>query len=169
MRLHHERLRRKGWTEQEIQRAQEGLNRAEERKHPALAFLEKAVFWGLLFLTLVGVFSVSMVIVPALILLRDPVIVIVLALLGLCLGALFALLIKDIEWLERKHHAIAFTLLTVIGILNIWFIVEKTATIEQVLGIVNLHHGVLLGIVFAAALMTPYAIHLATESTRHRR
>lgn len=163
MQLHHERLRAKGWSDMEILLAQATLERAEERKHPAYLFLERAVFWGLLFLTIVGIFAVSIVIVPALLVFDTMIVAFVLALLGLCLGTLFALLIQDIEWTEWHHHVLNLVVLAVVAVANVWFIVVNVNNLGAALRLQHSHSPWLLGLVFAAALLAPYAFHLVFE------
>jgi hypothetical protein len=147
----------------EILHAQAALERADAKKHPAIAFLEVAVFWGLLFLTLVGIFAVSVIIVPLLLVLDTITLAFILALLGLCLGTLFALLIQDVEWAERRHHALNLVVLAVVAVVNIWFIVTKIDALGAALSLRHSHPAWLLGFVFAAALLAPYAFHLAFE------
>lgn len=165
MRIHHERLRAKGWSDSEIARAEDGLKRAEAQKHPAYAFLEVAVFWGLLFLSVVGIFIVSLVIVPLLLVLNDLSLALILALMGLCLGSLISLLLKDIEWTAGKHHALTLLLLATIGILNIHFIVSRMNALEAALSFGVDHVPWLQGVVFAVALVVPYLVKILSERT----
>jgi FtsH-binding integral membrane protein len=163
MRLHSKRLHSKGWSDKEIRHAQAALERAEARKHPAYSFLEVAVFWGLLFLTVVGIFVVSVVIVPALLVLDTAMVAFILALLGLCLGSLFALLIQDIEWTERKHHVFNLVVLAAVAVVNIWVVVAKVNGLSEALALGNPHPPLLLGALFAIALLVPYLFHLLFE------
>ena len=78
MKLHHHALRAKGWSEAEIKHAQRTINRAEKKKHSVYKFLEIAVFWALLFLTALGIFIVSIVIMPLLLVLPQGFIIIIL-------------------------------------------------------------------------------------------
>jgi len=155
MRIHHARLKAKGWTEKEITHAKRVVTRAEQRKHPAYSFLEVAVYWGLLFLTTVGIFFVSIVIVPLLFLYPDSFIFVVLLVLGLCLGSLFTLLIKDVEWLAPRHHAFNLAVLALVAILNILLI---TSQFSSLVG--DEHRPWLLSLSFAVAILAPYSFHL---------
>ncbi len=161
MRIRHARLRAKGWTDEEIAQAEESLKRAEERKHPALSWLEKAVFWGLLFLTVVGIFTVSLVLVPLLVVLDTAMLALILALLGICLGSLFAIIIPDIEWVERKHHALNILVIAAVAVINVRFIVTS---VDRLSGAA--HNPWILGAVFAVALLAPYLFHLVGEEAR---
>ncbi len=161
MRIHHGRLKAKGWTDQEITHAKKAVKRAEKKKHPAYGFLEVAVYWGLLFLTAVGIFLVSIVIVPVLFVYPDSLILGVLLALGLCLGSLFALLIKDVEWLEPRHHAFNLAVLALVAVLNILFI---TGQFSSLVG--DEHRPWLLGLGFAVAILAPYTFHLLSAPRR---
>ncbi len=155
MRIHHARLRAKGWSDEEIEHARGVIKQAEEAKHPAYKFLEKAVFWGLLFLTLVGSFIVSVVLLPLLLVLPDLILALLLILFGLVFGSLFVFAIQDVEWLERKHHLATLVGLATVALLNIRLIDGHTRGLSG-----QPHHTLLLGIIFALTLITPYAIHL---------
>lgn len=166
MRVHHERLRAKGWSEEEIAHAQRVAKKAQEQKHPAHSFLEVAVFWGLLFLTVIGIFLVSLVIVPLLLALPTSGVLFVLGLLGLVLGTLFSWLIQDIEWVERKHHALNILILAGLGLLSVWFITGKVRGLAALYG--HDHNPWLLAATFAASLLTPYLIHIIHQEVASR-
>ena len=159
MKLHHHTLRAKGWSEAEIKHAQKVLVRAEKKKHPVYKFLEIAVFWALLFLTAIGIFLTSIVITPLLLVLPQWLIITILVILGLCLGSLFAILIPDIEWLERKHHIFNVIFLAALAVFNIWLITRVLADIPRA-------NPFILGGAFALALLTPYLFHLIGETAR---
>lgn len=161
MRIHHERLRKRGWSDEEIEHAHGVIRRADERKHPAHAFLEVAVFWGLILVTIVATFLISIGILPLLMILPPWLVALLLAILGLCVGALFALLIKDIEWIEGRHHVFNIIILTVIAFLNLWLIMRKLEAYlpEQ-------EPLLLFSALFAASLLAPYLFHILTEGRR---
>jgi hypothetical protein len=163
MRIHQQRLRTKGWSEAEIAHAQDVLGQAELRKHPNLEVLEKGVFWGLLFLTIAGVVLVSLVIVPALIMLSTAVNAFLLVLLGLCLGVLFALIVQDVEWLKQNHHLLAVALLALLGTASIWFMVEWINRLERTLSFGVRHTAWTLGLAFGMALAAPYVVHIIVQ------
>lgn len=165
MRLHHQHLRMKGWSNEEIRKTEEMLGHAEKVKHPGLRFLEKAVFWFLLFLTVVGIFCVGLEVAPALLFLNNTTIGFILGLLGLCLGTLYTLLLQDIEWLQGHHHLLGFFLLAVAAVLNTWFIVSLMNNIQIQLQYGQGHEPWFLAIVFALSLLAPYIIYLIGDIT----
>lgn len=160
MRLHHKKLKAKGWSAAEIADAHAILDRAEQAKHPANNFLEKAVYGGLLFLTLIGIFLVSILIVPLLLVLPTGAIALILSVLGLCLGSLFAILIPDIEWLERRHHVLNVLIISLVAVVNVWFIVSSVDKIGRAMTLPYTHNSWLLGTLFAVALLIPYLVHV---------
>ncbi len=153
-----DKLKTKGWSAKEIKHAHRVLKRADKKKHPAYKFLEVAVFWALLFITVLGMFLISLVIMPLLLVLPLGLLILILAIFGLCLGSLFAILIPDIEWLEKKHHAFNIIILAALAVLNVWLIVTK---VDAIAG--SEHPGLLLGAIFALALLLPYIFHLCTR------
>lgn len=167
MRIHHEKLRKRGWTEEEIEHVHGVIREAHAAKHPAYRFLEVATFWGMLFLVIVGVVAVSVLLVPALIMLDTLTILMILFLLGLSLGALFSIIIQDIEWLERKHHLFTFIILTGISLLPLWLIVSKMNALTIAYNLQEAHNPWLLSGIFTLSILIPYVIHIVRFELGH--
>lgn len=160
MKLHHDKLRQRGWSDKEIADAHAILERAEAKKHPGYKFLEKAVFWGLLFFSFVGIILVALLVTPLLLLLPDLLTALVLLVLGLSLGALFALAVLDIEWLEQKHHVLTVVLLLLFAFAALWFTSLRVGSLTG-----EVHKPFLLGALFALAFVTPRLFFFIKEVT----
>ncbi len=158
--IRHGRLRAKGWSEEEIAHAHRVVARAEVGKHPAHAFLEMAVFWGLLVVTAASMIAVSLGLVPLLLVFDTLLVIPLLAMLGFCLGTLFSVVIQDIEWLEAHHHGLATLVLGTLAVANLWLVTNGLNAAEARLGFGEAHYPLLLGAVFATTVIAPYAWHL---------
>ncbi|RME31153.1 hypothetical protein D6789_03635 [Candidatus Woesearchaeota archaeon] len=165
MRVQKERLRERGWTGKEIKHAERILLKAAQKQHPGYRFLERAVFWGLLFLTVVAVFTISLVVWIAAALLDTFTVTAVLVIFGLVLGTLYTLVASDIDWLEHHHHAFAGAALATTAIVTSSIIGTRLAIVSKVLG-EPAKNTWLPGLLFACALLTPHFSRLWLERTR---
>ncbi len=163
MRLNREELLAKGWTEEEIRHAEALLRKAEEEKRPAMLFLEKAVYWILLAITVAGILAISLLVVPLMLFLNSIVIAILLATLGFIFGAFFNLLVKDIEWLDKQHHALSIILFTSVALASTHLLVTLTNKVAVQTSLGFEHNPWALAAVFVIALLTPFLRHLFTE------
>lgn len=170
MQLQHHQLRRKGWSGKEIKHAERILLKAARKKHPGYRFLERAVFWGLMALTLVAVFTVCLVVWPVAVLLDDITLSAILIIFGLVLGTLYTLVASDIDWLEHRHHAFAGAALATTAIVSSALIGERMQTLSRALGEPALNTW-LPGLLFAFTLVLPHAgrLWLEQQTTRPQR
>jgi hypothetical protein len=156
----HQRLRAKGWSEAEMSRLHDGFARAKARAHPAAHFVEHASFYLGVALCAIGTLLVSVVVAPLLLLLTPWFVATTLILLGLCLGALFALLVSDLEWLEGKHHLLAGIVILTVAVTNVALIAQRITHATAM--------PYILGFLFGGALLVPYLYHLSKERRRTR-
>lgn len=156
-------LREKGWSEEEIAHAKKVFQEAEFAKKPILKKLEIAVFWVLLTVIVAGVFAISMVLVPILLYLDSLMIAIILGMLGMCFGAFYNIVVRDIEWLEKLHHTASILVLMAIASANVWLITAMMNKFTTEFAIGQVHEPLPLAIVFAVALVTPFFHHLLSD------
>jgi hypothetical protein len=161
MKIHHNKLKKRGWTDEEIQHAHGVIQKAHKKKHGAYKFLEVATFWGMLVLALLGVLAVGIVLVPVLIMLNTLTVIAILSLLGLSLGGLFSVVFQDIEWLETSHHIATILLLGIITIFPTWLLVAKMNALTIAYNLQQPHNPWLISGIFTLALLLPYLLHLA--------
>lgn len=156
MKINKHRLSAKGWSEEEIQQATNILQEAELKKHSTLFLLEKMLFWGLLILTTMGVFAISVYMIPLFFVLNNWINSLILSLLGLCLGSFLTLILKDLEWLGFKHHLFTLIVIPLIVISNFFLINNITHEIST-------NQIYLMSGVFSLALLLPYFLVLIND------
>ncbi len=157
------KLRKKGWSGKEIRHAERIFLKAAQRKHPVYRFLERAVFWALLALTLVAVFTVNVVVWIIAPFLSTGLLTTVLVLFGLVFGSLYTIVAGDIDWLEQRHHALASALLATAAIVTSTLIGNRLAVISA-LAQLPPRSTVLPGIAFALALLAPHFLRTSLEA-----
>lgn len=163
--LHEERLRKAGWTKQEISHARRVFKKAENNIHPHIALLDQWIYWLLLIVGVLGIISFAIWILPILFFLTTPLLVFILLIIGICFGALFTVAIQDIHWLHHGHHWFAVLLLPAASIVAFGLIVSFGETYREAFPqiLTYPHNAWLAGLVFAVGLLIPYLFHLLTE------
>lgn len=163
--LHEERLRKAGWTKEEISHARRIFKKAEKKTSPGIAALDKWVFWLLLLVGVLGIVAFAIWILPVLFFLTTPLLVFILLIIGICFGTLFTVAIQDLHWLRHRHHGFAALLLPVASIVAFGIIVgfgeRYRVAFPEI--ITYYHNPWLVGVIFAIGLLIPYIFHLLTE------
>jgi hypothetical protein len=148
-------LKEKGWSEEEIIKAESALNRAEKQD----IHFSKIVFWSALIVTIFGNFIVSLILIPFLIVLNKWVLYAIVVLLAGSIGFLYKLLIMDIGHLEKKHHLFASILVPLIALINMVGMVLVSNRFIRDLNVENVQHNpIIVAIVFAVVLILPYVL-----------
>jgi|SRR3989344_1049482 len=145
-------LKRKGWTERDLFKAESIL---EQREKAAVHF-SRIVFWSALLVIIIANLLVSLVFIPFLIVLNQVVLYSVIVLLAAVMGVLYNLLITDVGHLERRHHLLAGMIIPLIALINVVFMVLISNRFILALGVDNPQHSPLIsGVIFAAAFIAP--------------
>jgi len=116
-----QQLLKKGWRSEEIEKTAKILKDAE-KDSPFLSSSSQLVYWMALVVAVIGNFVVSVLIIPFLLSLKTFALYIVIALIGICFGFLVNLLIKDIDYLDPKHHIIAGIFIPAVALINIFIV-----------------------------------------------
>ena len=146
--LKKDKLRMKGWNEEEILKAEQHLE--TEMKHDA--HFSKIVFWSSLIVVVIANFLVSLMLIPFLIVLNRLVLYSVIVILALVMGFLYTFLIRDIGHLDKKHHISASIILPLIAVANIVvMVIASNRFITDVQAENGPHSPWLAAVVFAIA------------------
>lgn len=161
---HH--LRGRGWSDEEIEHAKGVLNRAEENKHPFIVSLDRWVFSALLLISIIGTVIFALYVVPLFLLFPAGLLYPVLGILGLSLGVLYTIVVRDLHWLHNHHHTTALIILPLASIISfvlvLTFVTRYQAQLPQIFG--HSHNIVLVALTYAAALLLPYAYALVRRN-----
>ncbi len=148
-------LLEKGWPEAEIKRAEQILEK--EAKHDV--FFSKIVFWSALVVIIFANLLVSLMLIPFLIALNHWVIYSIVIILAGTIGFLYNFLIKDIDYLGKKHHVWAGILVPLLALTNVMMMVWASNRFIEKLKINNPPQNPwLIALLFAVAFILPYLI-----------
>jgi hypothetical protein len=158
-------LKEKGWTNEEIDHAENILDKAKHHD----VFFSKIVFWSALLVIILGNIVVSLILLPFLILFQSWLLYGIFTLIALVMGSLYNFLITDIGHLEKKHHIIATIIIPIIAIINLVVIVLISNSFISKLAVNNTPHNQwILSILFAVAFVLPFLFYKLWKKIKQR-
>ena len=155
-------LKLRGWTEPEIKHAMKILEKAEQKKHPLLYFLDEFVYWSALFLAMVASFVIALYIVPLSIAVKSSVLYFIVIILGVSFGFLFVSIVRNLENLTTRHYATFIFVIPVVGLIMFWFVIQGANNIGRALSFFQ-HNPVALGATYVISFLAPYILLLAEK------
>lgn len=156
MKITRERLEKKGWSDEEIEKALTIIQSAEEKKHPHIKLLDKSIYWIGLLLIIFGNIAFSIFLMPLLVTIEGLSLYIIIILLAGTFGVLMSILIKDIENLEKHHHLALLFVVPIVGLIN-FGIVVNIANHDKIATLLEVHHNpFIIGLVYLAGFLLPY-------------
>tara|TARA_Y100000031_G_C8243653_1_gene396954 strand:- start:2771 stop:3304 length:534 start_codon:yes stop_codon:yes gene_type:complete len=164
MRFTHEHLLRKGWNSDEATRALRSFEHAETVKHPALKFLDKIIYWVLILIAVVGNLVLSIFLVPFILFIQHPALYAIAAILGLSFGALFTVVIKDMDHLHMGHHVLTIFIVPITAFVNFFLVVAAMSRFAIAIpGMAHQNPG-LVSFIYSVGFLLPYTNFLLGHS-----
>jgi hypothetical protein len=160
MKVLHHRLKAKGWTDKEIKNLKKIMKRADEKKSLGVFFSERIVYWIALALTIIATFFFSLILIPLIMGASTGFVYLTTLLMGICFGALFVVILKDIEHLSAKHHIAQSIILPLTAVVNIVLIVNLANRLVRDTNIGQTQSYIGISIVYVVALLAPYILFL---------
>ena len=160
----YEKLKKKGWDEDEIRRALNILKYGKSTEKNYYFYTKKMTYWAaLIFLILINMI-LSVMFVPFLIVGKHTTIYLLIILLAAGLGYIFTFLLKDIQRNDPQHHIIAGIFMPTIALINIYIVVNLTnyfiilTEFKQ-----ELYSPILVTALYVISFMAPYTIIFLSE------
>lgn len=154
-----ERLKKKGWSDEEIDHTLKIFEKAEEKKRPALVLMDKLVYWIAILLVIGGNFTISVVLIPLLLTMKSAMgLYFIIFILAIAFGALFSLLLGDIGSINKEKRVLGGIVIPAIAIINIIVVVYISNYISQLFQEFSLHNPLVVGIIYVVSFSLPYII-----------
>ncbi len=154
-----QRLREKGWTEEDIYKALSIIERGDLKKSKKIAFLDSIIYWIVLFVALIGNFIISIILIPFMLAMSGLRLYAIIIIIGMAFGAFFDLLIRDIEKIQKKDVIIAGIFLPLLALINVSLMVNFANHLQKTLGLITPEHSsIIIGIIYVFAFVAPYII-----------
>lgn len=160
MQLKEERLRVKGWTEKEIAQTKKLIEKIKRKraKHPHINLLGEATYWFLVGAVITTIIAIAYWILPLILFLPEKVFYPLIIIIGLSFGMLLWIIIKDLDHLELKHHALISAIIPLTGGFSFTIILGQYSTLASSIG--HEYNSILITIIFIFSYAAPYAYHL---------
>ena len=151
-------LVKKGWSKEDIKKTERVIEaRKTQDKSRSIIHTNRLLFWGMLFVMVIGNALVSLVLIPILLVLTKLTADIFIFIIGFAVGLWFNLLVWDIEHLTRKHHLIAVLMIPCLAVVNLYAIVRISNAINDIFVITNIRENpLIISAVYVIAFLLPY-------------
>lgn len=151
-----ETLRKKGWTEEEI----ENTERLLSNRKPKNRFLDRFVYWFVLVITIIANMLLAIILIPFLLALSNVSLFLIIIIMALAFGFLFDVILRDLENLDYRHHVIAGVFIPAMAIITVYFMTSFANRLIDLFVLPNVKHSPLvIGLVYTVAFVTPYLIY----------
>lgn len=167
----HQRLREKGWTEEEIKKTMDILY-SEEKKLKHLHFAKGAhpiLYWLGLIIAIIGNFVLSVAFIPFMMFLTSLQLYVILAVVAYIFGAVFNVIIKDIEHIDTKHHIIAGAFIPALALITVFVMTNVSNRVSEFIMAPNPHNPIIVSVIYLVFFSAPYAIYKIKDVLEERR
>ena len=150
------RLEKRGWENEEIERAVGIISNAKSEKTKENGFLQERMYLMLLILITAANFIISAALIPIFMALNGAFLYVTIIVVGAGFGFLFELVIRGMEHLEKRHHVILAFVIPAVCLVNSFIISRISNSIMKVLGLKNFQDPLLVSMVYSVAFVMPY-------------
>jgi hypothetical protein len=153
----------KGWSVSEVDRASAIIEEAENKKHIGAKFLDKTIYWALLFLLIIGNAVCSAFLIPFTFAVQGNFIIFIVTIMGFAFGVFFSILIADIQKTEKHHISGLIVALIVSGFINFALITRISIEFSLLTGLTLRHNPYLIGGIYLFAFLTPHIVLMIAQ------
>jgi uncharacterized membrane protein len=166
-----QRLLEKGWSEDEIERTHNILHSEESiEKHASFKRSSHPVmYWAGLVVAIIGNLILSVTLIPFLMILDSLQIYIILGIVGLVFGAMFNVILKDIEHVDETHHIMAGVFIPAIALITVYVMASVANRFNELIQNPNQHSALILSIVYLICFSAPYGLYKIRDVIGQRR
>jgi len=150
-------LLQKGWTIDEIEAAISIMKDAGASKSKFVRFLDKVVFWVNLILAMTGNFIISVVLIPFMLFAPTAFLYPILFVVGLAFGALYDMVVFDIEKIDAAPKIFVGPFLLAIALVNIYIITALSNRLATAINYPSgIHTPILVAVFYTSGFLAPY-------------
>jgi len=152
------KLKEKGWTDENIAELNSMIKEGQKFKSKKILFLDSIIYWVVLFAALIGNFVISIILIPFMLALQGIRLYVIIFVIGIAFGALFDLLIRNIERIQKKDIIIAGLFLPALALINVSLMVKFANFIQEILKVGIKHDPIIISIVYVIGFVLPYML-----------
>lgn len=117
-----------------------------------------------LFLLVLSVcnFLIFLALIPLMLFVQSPLLILIMGAVGLLFGLIFSFMVKDIEYLQPRHHLLAAFLIPLLSLINIFVLVSIAQFVQ---GESSYPRSIMLvaSLVYTIMFLLPYAVEYLLE------
>lgn len=153
-----QRLLEKGWSEEEIAHTHNLIHSdSQQEKHASFKQASHPIlYWTGLIVAIVGNLLLSVTFIPFLMILDSIQLYIILGMVGAVFGAMFNVIIKDIEHINQKHHIVAGVFIPAIALVTVYVMANVANKFNVLINNPNQHNAVVFSIIYLVCFSAPY-------------
>ena len=149
----------KEWSPDFAAKTEQILQRAEKSKPFWIQNVDKALYWILLFLAIVGNFVISVVLVPFLLILKGASLYFSLFFVGASFGWVFSFILHHLQRLQKEQHVIASIFIPCLALINVGIFAALSNKLIILLKLTTPpHNPFLVGAVYVLGYVIPGSI-----------
>lgn len=160
-----QKLREKGWTEDEIKHAM-GVMYGKETdtdKYPYKRGINPVLYWVGLIIAIIGNLLISVVLIPFILVLTPTLSYVIISVLGLGFGGMFYFLLTDLERVNPAHHVVAGVFIPAIALITMYVMADIVNYIAITIGFNAIHSPIIISIIYVISFTLPYVIGKLSE------
>lgn len=152
-------LQSRGWSENEIQEAKEITTRAHLHKHRSHIHWQRAMYWLLFVIIVVGAATGVWLVEPFLFVFSPMMVNSVSFVFGLLVGSLLWTVIRDFDLLGHHHGALG-VILVLISIATSFLLFHRVFQLTSMFPQLVMHSPLIIGLCFSAGSLGIYGFML---------
>ncbi len=152
----YERLRQKGWTQEEIARTLEIIKESREQRSWLMSWLNRIIFWGALLFLILGNMLISVVLIPFMLMAPPILLYPGLFIIGVAFGSLYTLVIHDIGKIEDNPKIMPELFIPAIALINVYIITILSNQLALILGLSpGVHTPIFVAVAYVSGFVVP--------------
>lgn len=154
-------LKKKGWTNREIEKTFTILKKHDQSTPKIKKSMEKSIFWILLFMIVLTNFIIGYAMLPLFIFLNSKIGLIIVVLIAVFFGAFISQIIKNVEK-RLHHHIILLIMIPISAFINILIMTIFATQIANTFDIMTINP-VATSIIYSVSFLIPYFVYFYNE------
>jgi len=159
------RMRKKGWSSKDLKHLDKKTEEVRKKRDSAYYLIEMFLYWFVLVFAILCSLIISFVLIFFFVLLKPIGVYVLTGIIGVMFGMLFEVLLRNIDWIETKHHFFGGVILAAIVLLNL--MIFSSAFTERVIlfSLVRIpaYGNLIIGTVYCISFFVPFVIHKVTS------
>lgn len=162
MKLNKELLKAKGWSVDELEKAESVLKKFNYH----IGHYDKTLYWFILIVMIFLTAILSFWLIPIFIIVEEVFAYIIVFIVGITLGVLFNNVIMHLHHIEKKHHLIANLTIPIVAIATFIIMLRSSQYLQCVLGFSIEQSEFQIIFFFILGFLLPYFYSLYTTYKR---